>query len=51
MVRFSRISPLPIPTFSPKTEVLEESDQKGEPLIVGYAYIADSPFILMIVKQ
>jgi two-component system NtrC family sensor kinase len=42
---------LPIPTFSPKTEVLEERNLKGEPLIVGYAYIADSPFILMIVKQ
>ena len=42
---------LPIPTFSPKTEVLEERDLKGEPLIVGFAYIADSPFILMIVKQ
>jgi two-component system, NtrC family, sensor kinase len=42
---------LPIPTFSAKTEVQEERNQKGEPLIVGYAYIADSPFILMIVKQ
>ena len=42
---------LPIPTFSSKTEVLEERDLKGEPLIVGFAYIADSPFILMIVKQ
>ena len=42
---------LPIPTFSSKTEVLEERNLKGEPLIVGYAYIADSPFILMIVKQ
>ena len=42
---------LPIPVFSSKTEVLEERNLKGEPLIVGYAYIADSPFILMIVKQ
>ena len=42
---------LPIPVFSSKTEVLEERNLKGEPLIVGYAYIDDSPFILMIVKQ
>jgi two-component system NtrC family sensor kinase len=42
---------LSIPEFSTKTEVLEEKGPKKEPLLVGYAYIADTPFILMIVKQ
>jgi two-component system NtrC family sensor kinase len=43
--------PLPIPTFSPKTEVLEEIVRKGDPLVIGYAYIQDSPFILLMVKN
>jgi two-component system, NtrC family, sensor kinase len=43
--------PLPIPTFSSKTEVTEEIVHKRNPLIVGYAYIQDSPFILIMVKN
>lgn len=43
--------PLPIPTFSSKTEVLEEMIHKGDPLMIGYAYIQDSPFILIMVKN
>jgi two-component system, NtrC family, sensor kinase len=43
--------PLPIPKFSPKTEVFDEIVRKGAPLIIGYAYIQDSPFILMMVKN
>lgn len=43
--------PLPIPTFSPKTEVLEGIVRKGDPLVIGYAYIQDSPFILLMVKN
>jgi signal transduction histidine kinase len=41
---------LEVPEFSEKTTVLEVSYQK-EPLIVGYAYIQDTPFILMAVKK
>jgi two-component system, NtrC family, sensor kinase len=43
--------PLPIPTFSTKTEVLEAVSAQGDPLVVGYAYIQDSPFILLMVKN
>jgi two-component system, NtrC family, sensor kinase len=42
--------PLDVPKFAEKTTVLEVSLQK-EPLIVGYAYIQDTPFILMAVKK
>lgn len=43
--------PLPIPGFSSNTEVLEEMIHKGDPLMIGYAYIQDSPFILLMVKN
>ncbi|MCJ7596562.1 MAG: ATP-binding protein, partial [Desulfobacterales bacterium] len=42
---------LPVPGYSEKTEVFEERVPQGNPLIVGYAYIAETPFILMIVKE
>ena len=42
---------LPVPEYSPRTQVFEGWNPEGEPLIVGYAYIAETPFILMIVKQ
>ncbi len=42
---------LPVPGYSPKTEVIEIEAPGGEPLIIGYAYIPDTQFILMFVKQ
>ncbi len=42
---------LPVPAFSKKTEVLEISDPAGIPLIIGYAYLSDTPFILMVAKH
>jgi two-component system NtrC family sensor kinase len=42
---------LPVPEYSPRTQVFEGRNPEGKPLIVGYAYIAETPFILMIVKQ
>jgi signal transduction histidine kinase len=41
---------LSVPKVSSQTEVYERQDQKGNNLVIGYAYISDSPFILMIVK-
>jgi two-component system NtrC family sensor kinase len=46
----NRIS-IPVPHYSANTEVLEEKKANGERLVVGYAYIEDTPFILMIVKE
>jgi two-component system NtrC family sensor kinase len=43
--------PIPVPHYSTNTEVLEEKKANGERLVVGYAYIEDTPFILMIVKE
>ncbi|AOY58773.1 MULTISPECIES: sensor histidine kinase [Desulfococcus] len=41
---------LPVPAYSDRTEVHEIQDVKGEPIIFGYAYIPNTPFILVIVK-
>ncbi|MBU1397850.1 MAG: response regulator [Proteobacteria bacterium] len=43
--------PLPVPDFSPKTRVYEGKAPDNKQLVIGYAYIHDTPFILMIVKQ
>lgn len=42
---------LPVPQYSSTTQVRELKSDQGESFIVGYAYIAGSPFILMIVKN
>lgn len=39
-----------VPEPSAKTEVREYRDSEGQAIIVGYAYIPDTPFIMMIVK-
>ena len=41
---------LEVPAFSEKTQVIETHLQ-AEPLVVGYAYIQETPFVLMAVKQ
>ena len=43
--------PLPIPPTSTHAEVLETHDEKGTSLIVGYASIERSPFILMLLSR
>ena len=42
---------LPIPEYSPHSEVIETMDKTGIPILVGYAYIENSPYILMLVEQ
>ena len=42
---------LPIPEYAPKTMVFEGKDEFGRSLIIGYSYIENSPFILMVIKQ
>ncbi|MEE9496152.1 MAG: ATP-binding protein [Desulfobacterales bacterium] len=40
-----------IPDYSPKAQVFESKNDKSERTVIGYAYIPETPFILMIVKQ
>ena len=42
--------PLPIPAYSPRTEVIEQKIGPA-PIIMGYAFIDDSPFILIETAQ
>ena len=42
---------LPIPEYAPITKALEGRSTNGAPVVIGYRYIANTPFILMIVKQ
>ncbi len=43
--------PYAIPEYSVHTEIREEIDKAGNELIICSAFIADSPYILVIVKQ
>ncbi|MFC1864143.1 ATP-binding protein [Thermodesulfobacteriota bacterium] len=42
---------LPVPAYSEKSEVQEATSSINEDLLIGYGYIEESPFILMIVKN
>ncbi|MDY6852018.1 MAG: cache domain-containing protein, partial [Thermodesulfobacteriota bacterium] len=42
---------LPIPQYSKKTRVYQGKNNGGQALVIGYAYIPETPFILMIVKH
>jgi signal transduction histidine kinase len=46
---------LPLPSFSPRTQAVMATDEQGQSIITGYAFIttqiADTPFILMVIKQ
>jgi signal transduction histidine kinase len=44
-------SPIPTPAVSPKTEVLEVTSKMGEPMVLGYAYIKESPFIFVVLEH
>jgi signal transduction histidine kinase len=40
-----------IPDYASKAQVFESKNDKNERMVIGYAYIPETPFILMIVKQ
>jgi signal transduction histidine kinase len=42
---------LPIPEYSPHSQVIEAKDKNGNSILIGYAYIKNSPFILMLIKR
>ena len=39
--------PLAVPPESSQAQVIEAKDVKGRPLVIGYAYVARSPFVIM----
>ena len=43
--------PLKVPPFSKNTEVLEILDHNSNPLVLGYAYIENTPFIVMLLHR
>lgn len=42
---------LPLPEYSLHSQVLEAKDKNGHSILMGYAYIKNSPFILMLIKR
>jgi len=44
-------APLPVPEYAATTQVFETKSPEGEKLLIGYAYIEETPFILMVVKK
>jgi len=44
-------SPAPCPPYSASAELQEGFDASGRPYILGYAYIRDSPFVLMTLRR
>ena len=45
------IFPMPVPPFSKTSQVYEWENLNEEELVIGYRFIDDSPFILMIIKN
>lgn len=43
--------PLDVPPASDRTQVVEGKDHQGRTILIGYAYITGTPFILMVIKQ
>ena len=42
---------LPVPEYSQNTQVLEAKDKENKAYFIGYAYIEDTPFVLMVIKS
>jgi two-component system NtrC family sensor kinase len=42
---------IPVPEYAEHTQLFETKGEGGKTLMVGYAYIAKSPFILLLVKE
>ena len=42
---------LSVPLKTTRTQVYEIKDNQGQPLIMGYAFIEETPFVVLVVKQ
>ena len=47
---FNKI-PMAVPESAPKTRVFESIDVKKDRIVIGYAHIPDTPYILMMIQQ
>ncbi len=47
---FQRVG-LPVPAFSERTRSFEAVDRRGNSILVGYAFIDHSPYLLFLVKR
>ena len=44
-------SPLPVPEYRSSTNVIKSRNAAGEPLLIGYRFIDNTPFVLMVVEE
>jgi len=42
---------IPVPSYSPNTEIIEEYDEEGVSFALGYSYIPNTPFVLMMIRR
>jgi signal transduction histidine kinase len=42
---------LRVPEYSPQAQVIVHRNEKNEPIVIGYEYIPETPYILMIVEE
>jgi two-component system NtrC family sensor kinase len=42
---------IPVPEYAPRAKVSRYKKDKNGPLVIGYAYVPETAFILMIIKQ
>ena len=47
---FNKIS-MAVPEYAPKARVFESIDDKKNRIVIGYAHIPDTPYILMIIQE
>jgi signal transduction histidine kinase len=43
--------PLPVPPYSPQDEVIEDFDDQGISYSLGYSYIEETPFVLIVIRK
>jgi signal transduction histidine kinase len=43
--------PLAVPEYAPKARVFESINANQERIVIGYAYIPETPYIMMMIKQ
>jgi signal transduction histidine kinase len=43
--------PMAVPKYSPKARVFESSNDSKDRIVIGYAHIPDTPYILMMIQE